>query len=132
MFRYFHFLRPAPALACFAAPALILASALGAHAAASAATPVPRGQPATVRVTIQGYTFKPKTITIAPGTRVVWTNKDSDIHTVYSDTDVFTQSNDLPTGKTFTHTFAKTGTYRYHCGQHAFMTGTVIVKSLKR
>lgn len=117
-----------PVLVALAAPALVVTSALGAHAA----TPAPRVLPATVRVAIQGYAFIPRTITITPGTRVVWTNRDSDIHTVYSDTDAFTQSNDLPAGKTFTHTFAKAGTYRYHCGQHAFMTGTVIVKSVKR
>jgi len=32
-------------------------------------------------------------------------------------------------GKSFTHTFGKTGTYRYHCGLHAFMIGRVVVTS---
>ncbi len=109
------------------APALLLTASPGAHAA----TPTPRAKPAVARVTIQGYAFKPKIIIVAPGTTVTWTNKDSDIHTVFSDTNAFTPSDDLSTGKSFTHTFKKTGMYKYHCGQHAFMTGTVIVKSLK-
>ncbi len=122
--------RLALGLAGLAAPALILTVGLDAHAA-TRPTPASHGRPAlpVARVTITGYAFTPKTLTVAPGTTVRWTNKDSAIHTVVSDTTAFTASNNLSTGKSFTHTFGKTGTYRYHYGLHAFMTGTVIVKS---
>ncbi len=128
--------RLAFALAGLAAPALIItagAVGLNAHAATHPA-PAPHERPAlpVARVTIKGYAFAPKTLTVAPGTTVRWTNRDSDIHTIVSDTNAFTASDDLSIGKSFTHTFRKTGTFKYHCGQHAFMTGTVIVKSLKR
>jgi len=113
--------RPARMAAGLIVPALLLGAGLSAHAA-------PRPTPPVTRVTIQGYAFTPKTIVVAPGTTVRWTNKDSDIHTVFSDTNAFMASNDLPTGKSVAHTFSKTGTFRYHCGQHAFMMGTVVVK----
>ncbi len=106
-------------------PALLLGVGLRAHAATRPTPPV-------ARVTIQGYAFHPKTLVVAPGTTVRWTNTDSDIHTVVSDTTAFTASHDLPTGKSFAHTFSKTGTFRYHCGQHAFMMGTVVVQSPTR
>ncbi len=118
------------ALAGLGVPTLLLAAGLGAHAA-TRPPPTPRARtvPRVARVAIQGYAFAPKTLTVAPGTTVTWTNKDSDIHSIVSDTAVFTASDDLHTGKSFTHTFTKVGTYTYHCGQHAFMTGAVIVKS---
>lgn len=114
-------------------PALLLGVGLGAHAAARPAPvpPAPKAPPV-ARIAIAGYAFRPKTLTVAPGTRVTWTNTDSDTHTVVSDTTVFTASDDLHRGKSFTHTFATVGTYTYHCGQHAFMTGTIIVKRVKR
>jgi len=112
-------------LAGLGVSALLLTAGPDAHAA----TPAPhaRTAPSVVRVTIKGYAFTPKTLTVVPGTTVTWTNTDSAIRTVVSDTTAFMASQDLPTGKTFTHTFVKVGTFRYHCGQHAFMAGAVIV-----
>jgi len=117
-------------LAGLGVSALLLTAGPDAHAA----TPAPhaRTAPSVVRVTIKGYAFTPKTLTVVPGTTVTWTNTDSAIRTVVSDTTAFMASQDLPTGKTFTHTFVKVGTFRYHCGQHAFMAGTVIVKRVTR
>jgi plastocyanin len=125
--------RLALALAGLGVPAVLLAAGVGAHAG-TRPTPTPRAHaaPLVARVAIAGYAFRPKTLTVAPGTRVTWTNTDSDTHTVVSDTTVFTASDDLHRGKSFTHTFATVGTYTYHCGQHAFMTGTIIVKRVKR
>ncbi len=125
--------RLARALAGLGAPTVLLATGVGAHAA-TRPTPTPRAHtaPLVARVAIQGYAFRPKTLTVAPGTRVTWTNKNNDIHSIVSDTTAFMASDDLRTGQSFTHTFATVGTYTYHCGQHAFMTGTVIVKRVKR
>ena len=129
--------RLALALAGLVAPALILTAGLDAHAAARP-TPVPPAHkaPPVARVAIAGYAFRPKTLTVVPGTRVTWTNTDSDSHAVASDshavasdTGAFMESANLSTGQSFTHTFGKAGVYRYHCGLHAFMTGTVIVKT---
>jgi len=117
-------------LAGLVAPALILTAGLDAHAATRGA-PAPHGCPAlpVARVTIKGYAFAPKTRTVAPGTRVTWTNTDSDSHTIVSDTGVFMASDNVSAGQSFTHTFGKTGTFTYHCGLHAFMISRVVVKS---
>ncbi len=129
--------RLALALAGLVAPALILTAGLDAPAAARP-TPVPPAHkaPPVARVAIAGYAFRPKTLTVVPGTRVTWTNTDSDSHAVASDshavasdTGAFMESANLSTGQSFTHTFGKAGVYRYHCGLHACMTGTVIVKT---
>jgi plastocyanin len=103
---------------------LLLAPALGAHAARPATH-----THATVHVTIQNFAFGPQTITVAPGTTVVWTNKDSVAHTVTSDTGAWPDSGNLATAQTFSHTFAKAGTYPYHCAIHPSMTAKVTVGS---
>ena len=83
-------------------------------------------QPATKNVAIADYSFKPATITIAPGTRVVWTQKDDDPHTVTADDGSF-DSKGLGQGDTYARVFAKPGRYPYHCSAHPFMKGVVIV-----
>jgi predicted lipoprotein with Yx(FWY)xxD motif len=111
-------------LIAMALPLLLLAPVLGAHAARPAAH-----AHATVQVTIQNFAFSPQTITVAPGTTVTWTNKDSQDHTVTSDSDAWPDSGNLATNKTFSHTFANAGTYTYHCALHPYMTGKVIVSA---
>ena len=80
------------------------------------------------RVAIMGYKFVPSRTTVTVGTRVTWTNQDTDHHNVYSDNDVWSVSPSLGKGNTFSVTFKKPGTYPYHCGFHPFMTGTIVVK----
>lgn len=82
---------------------------------------------ATNSVDIKGMAFNPATITVKVGSTVTWTNSDSIGHTVTSDdgsfdTGVFRQ------GESKTITFAKAGTFTYHCSVHPNMTGTVIVQ----
>ena len=110
--------------AVVAAPLLLIGSALQARAAAPA-------HPArtAVQVAIQNFAFSPQTLTVAPGTTVVWTNKDNVSHTVTSDTGAWTDSGDVATGKTFSLTLTKPGTYPYHCAIHPTMTATLIVSS---
>jgi len=117
-----HHPRWAVLLAAAAIPFLVLAPAVHARAA-TAAAPVH----AMVQVTMQNLAFSPKTLTVAPGTTVMWTNKDSAPHTVTSDSGSTLASGDLSQGKSYTHTFTKAGTYTYHCTIHPFMHGTVIV-----
>ncbi len=117
-----HHPRWAVVLAAAAIPFLVLAPAVHARAA-TAAAPVH----AMVQVTMQNLAFSPKTLTVAPGTTVMWTNKDSAPHTVTSDSGSTLASGDLSQGKSYTHTFTKAGTYTYHCTIHPFMHGTVIV-----
>lgn len=72
------------------------------------------------------FTFKPKSVTIAVGTTVKWTNNTTVAHTVTSDTGVF-NSGIINPGSTFKFTFTKKGTFGYHCMIHPFMIATIIV-----
>jgi len=87
-------------------------------------------QPAASAIAISDYAFKPATITVAPGTRIVWTNKDDDPHTVTGDDGSF-DSKGLGQGDSFGRVFDKPGRYPFHCSAHPFMKGVVIVEKGK-
>jgi plastocyanin len=80
-------------------------------------------------VTIDNFAFSPGTITVAPGTKVTWTNHDDEPHTVVSagDPKLF-KSGALDTDDVFSFTFDEPGTYSYFCSIHPHMTGTIVVK----
>ena len=80
-----------------------------------------------VDVKIMNFAFMPARVEVSPGTRVVWTNEDSDPHTVTTDLPGFS-SPALDTGQTFAQVLPKTGTFAYHCTIHPFMHGTVVVE----
>jgi plastocyanin len=100
--------------------AAVLVAGLGAGASPSPSVAT------TTAVAIADYSFKPPTITIAAGTRIVWTQKDDDPHTVTADDGSF-DSKGLGQGDTYAHVFTKPGRYPYHCSAHPFMKGVVIV-----
>jgi predicted lipoprotein with Yx(FWY)xxD motif/plastocyanin len=93
--------------------------------ASPAATAAPAA--AATAVTIANFAFDAPSITIAVGASVTWTNNDSVAHTVTADDGSFDSGN-LDSGKTFSFTFTKAGTYTYHCAIHPNMTGTIVVK----
>jgi len=113
---------------------LVLCSLLGALALAGALSGSPAlggagasaSAPSDVHVSIDNYAFKAPSVTIAPGTAVVWKNQDDDPHTVTADDGSF-DSKGLGQGDTFRHVFAKPGKYAYHCSAHPYMKGVVIV-----
>jgi plastocyanin len=80
-----------------------------------------------VEVKVDNFSFSPQTITIAPGTTVIWTNRDDIPHTVVSDDKVF-KSKVLDTDEKFSFTFDKAGNFPYFCSIHPKMTGKVIVQ----
>jgi plastocyanin len=81
----------------------------------------------TFDVNITKFAFGPKEITIAPGTKVIWTNRDETPHTVTSNDKSFV-SKGLDTDDKFEHTFASEGDFSYICTLHPFMTGVVHVR----
>ena len=81
----------------------------------------------TVDISISKFAFAPKEITIAPGTKIIWTNHDETPHTVTSNDKSFA-SKGLDTDDKFEHTFAKEGDFSYICTVHPFMTGVVHVR----
>ncbi len=76
---------------------------------------------------VDNFSFSPQTITISPGTTVIWTNRDDIPHTVVSDDKVF-KSKVLDTDEKFSFTFDKAGNFPYFCSIHPKMTGKVIVQ----
>jgi plastocyanin len=87
---------------------------------AAAASPAPA-------VDIAKFAFAPKEITIAPGTKIVWTNHDETPHTVTSKDKSFA-SKGLDTNDKFEHTFTSEGDFSYICTVHPYMTGVVHVR----
>jgi plastocyanin len=80
-------------------------------------------------VTISNFAFGPAALTIASGTKVTWTNKDEEPHTVLSaDGGKTFKSPALDTDDKFSFTFDRPGTYKYFCSIHSHMVGTIIVK----
>ncbi|HET9401395.1 MAG TPA: metallophosphoesterase [Candidatus Acidoferrales bacterium] len=79
-------------------------------------------------VVIDNFSFAPDDITVAPGTKLTWTNKDDVPHNVVSTTGKF-KSPTLDTDQQFSFTFADPGTYDYYCAIHPRMTAKVIVKA---
>jgi amicyanin len=79
-------------------------------------------------VIIENYAYSPKEITILAGEKVVWKNKDSIKHNVFSDAGKELSSELLSLDETYSHTFNQTGEYDYHCTPHPFMTGKIIVQ----
>lgn len=79
-------------------------------------------------VTIQNYAFDAPVIKVKVGTAVTWTNKDGVRHNISPDS-----GTTLPEGKliakdeTYSYTFDKAGTFKYHCTPHPYMKGTVVV-----
>jgi plastocyanin/predicted lipoprotein with Yx(FWY)xxD motif len=102
-------------------------SAAGGYTRGPAATPsAAAGGTAASSVQIANFAFAPASLTVKVGATVTWTNADSTTHTVTADGGSF-DSGHLASGATFKHTFAKAGTYTYHCAIHASMTGTITV-----
>ena len=84
-------------------------------------------------VTTQNDAFNPKSLTVAMGTTVTWTNNDNIAHTVTSGVpgtpDGIFNSGNMGKGQTFSYMFNSKGTFKYYCSVHPdIMTGTVTVQ----
>ena len=86
------------------------------------------GEPATAEIKIDNFSFAPQTVTVAPGTKVTWTNSDDIPHTVVSDDKTTFKSPALDTDEKFSVTFSKPGTYSYFCSIHPKMTAKIVVQ----
>ena len=97
----------------------------------AAAQKQPTGPPAqkqpTKTVLIQNFRFSPAKITVKPGTKVTWINKDSTQHTATANNGAF-DSGFLRKGHRYSRTFKRAGKYAYHCEPHPHMRGSVTVK----
>jgi plastocyanin len=93
------------------------------------ALPVQGASAATLRVKVEFQAFAPDTLDALRGDTVLWTNNSGRRHTVTADLGQF-DSGDLFDGRRFSHPFAATGTYAYHCTVHRGMLGEVDVRNV--
>ncbi len=80
-----------------------------------------------VVVHVKGFAFVPATVTVSAGQSVRFVQDDQTPHTV-SAVDKSFDSGNLDQHPTWSHAFAKPGTYAYICAYHPAMTGTIVVK----
>ena len=100
--------------------------AFAAGAAVCCAVYAALAAPGETRLTIDNFTFKPDTVTVAVGTRIVWQNDDDIPHSIVETTGKF-HSPALDTEDKFSFIFDKAGTFEYFCGLHPHMKGKVVV-----
>ena len=83
-------------------------------------------------VAIRNFMFSPASLVVAVGTRVRWKNDDSEPHDIRSvdigGVDDSFRSGVLAPNDSFSHRFARPGTYRYVCSIHSQMVATIVVK----
>jgi plastocyanin len=88
----------------------------------------PGPQSGEAAVTIVNFEFKPQKVVVKPGTKVTWTNDDTNIHDIKDTSPLATPvSQELSKGETFSIAYGQPGTYAYVCGIHPYMAGSVEV-----
>jgi plastocyanin len=88
---------------------------------------IAKGQPKTHTVTIEATSFKPESLTVAAGDKVVWVNKDPFPHTATSTSGGFDSGNIEP-DKSWTFTAVKKGEFGYICSLHPTMKAVLKVE----
>ena len=73
--------------------------------------------PNTVTVVMDQLRFFGRTVTVQPGTTVVWVNSEAPKHTATSDDGLF-KSGSMSQGDTYSFTFTEVGEYPYYCRFH--------------
>ena len=104
---------------------LAFVAALLASQAAPAAQPGSAQASKAKTVDISHFEFHPPTLSVAKGTRVVFSNSSGTAHTA-TDKGAF-DSGRIKPGDSFAVRFEQKGTFRYHCKIHPFMKGKVVV-----
>lgn len=79
-------------------------------------------------VAIQSFAYRPTPVTVSPGTRLTFDNRDSVEHTASADDGTAFDSGPIQAHHSAVITLSKAGTFAYHCDFHPFMRGTIIVR----
>jgi plastocyanin len=82
---------------------------------------------AEVEIKIENFVFEPPEITIAPGTRVTWINKDDAPHTATSTDNKF-NSGGMDTDDKYSFVFNEKGDFPYICTLHPHMKAQIKVR----
>jgi plastocyanin len=92
----------------------------------AAAPPAPRVNVTDAQPGTPNPGYDPAEITVKVGQAVVWHNSGKEAHTVTADDKSF-DSGDKAANQDWQYSFAKAGTFAYHCTPHPWMKGTVKV-----
>jgi len=110
-----------------AAACAALSACAGGDVAAPDPVPSAPAAPAAAAVSIEGYAYRPATITMRRGDRVVWTDRGRASHTVS-----FQRGpgdlGDVDPGERLSARFPDPGRFRFACAYHPGMRGRVIVR----
>ena len=79
-------------------------------------------------ITIKDFKFGPDSLSVKVGDTVTFKNADGQQHTATSDNSGDFDAGAVDPGGSKEVTFAKAGTFTYHCSFHPFMHGTIEVK----
>jgi len=96
-------------------------------AGTAASTDQSKTAPKTYVISMQIVGFDPPELTVRPGDRVTWVNKDLFPHTATADDKAFDSKSIAPSGK-WTFVAGKRGTHTYICTFHPTMKGTIRVQ----
>ncbi len=77
-------------------------------------------------VDIHAHAFDPAQLTVAPGTRVMFVNNDTEPHTATADNELF-DTGVLEPGDSSWVLFEGAGTVTYHCELHPNLKGSIVV-----
>lgn len=78
------------------------------------------------RVEIEDFAYRPGKLTVRRGTKVVFSNHDSVVHTATGKRGLDTGR--IRPGRSATVKLRKAGVYKFHCTIHPFMHGKVVVR----
>jgi plastocyanin len=112
-----------------AAAALLLASWTSSQAATgpkATATGPKATASAAATVSISNFKFRPSTLSVAKGTRVVFSNASGVAHTATRGGSFDTRR--IKPGGSVGVRFSQKGRFSYHCKIHPFMRGTIVVR----
>src|SRR5690348_15274136 len=102
---------------------VLAAAALVLLVAAATANAAPRH----AEVNVQFSAYGPSQLDVLPGTSVVWSNVSARTHTVTAYDGTF-DSGHLDPGRRFAVTFARPGSFQYHCTIHPSIAGEIDVR----
>ena len=81
----------------------------------------------TIEMTDRPPYLEPRVVEAKVGDTVVWHNDGPELAHAVIDGELRVYSDDIPVGKSWSHTFERAGTYAYLCQRHFFMRGTILV-----
>ena len=89
--------------------------------------PPPPAEAGTYTITIRNFEFSPRNLQIPAGAKVIWVNKDDEIHKI-ADVNNLYLSKPLDSDDSFSFEFKAPGNYDYFCALHPHMTGKITVE----